>query len=78
MACELLCCGVEAMDQTLIEHKENLERLFGFFEENKINLLLANCVVRVINALLTTKSKDVSYFYCFILRISIFCFSCHT
>lgn len=60
VACEILCAGATKLENSVVENEENLERLFGFFEETKINLLLANCVVKVINALLNSKPKEIT------------------
>jgi serine/threonine-protein phosphatase 6 regulatory subunit 3 len=59
VACELLCAENNDIERVLLENEDLLDRIFGFFEAPKINLLLANLVVKVAKAITSSKMEPM-------------------
>ena len=60
MACEILCAEDNDLEKVLLENEDFLDRIFGFFfEVGKINLLLANVVVKVAKSLTSSKTEII-------------------
>jgi len=59
VACELLCAENSDIERILLENEDLLDRIFGFFEAPKINLLLANVVVKVSKAITASKTEHM-------------------
>jgi len=59
VACELLCAENNDIERVLLENEDLLDRIFGFFEAPKINLLLANLVVKVSKAITSSKMEPM-------------------
>lgn len=59
-ACEIFCCEVEGIYNTLLEHETILDALFGLLNnERPLNTILAGYFSRVMGALLARRSGDV-------------------
>jgi serine/threonine-protein phosphatase 6 regulatory subunit 3 len=59
VACELLCAENNEIERVLLDNEDLLDRIFGFFEASKINLLLANLVVKVAKAITSSKMEPM-------------------
>ena len=59
-ACEVFCCEVEGIYNTLLENNDLLDQLFGILEnERPLNTILAGYFSRVVGALLARRSGDL-------------------
>ena len=59
-ACEIFCCEVEGIYNTLLEHETILDSLFGLLGNARpLNTILAGYFSRVMGALLARRSGDV-------------------
>ena len=59
-ACEIFCCDVEGVYNTLLESDELLDRLFGLLRMPRpLNSMLAGYFARVVGALLVRRTADV-------------------
>jgi len=59
VSCELLCAENNEIERVLLENEDLLDRIFGFFQSPKINLLLANLVVKVAKAITSSKMEPM-------------------
>uniref|UniRef100_A0A6B2L125 Serine/threonine-protein phosphatase 4 regulatory subunit 3-like central domain-containing protein n=1 Tax=Arcella intermedia TaxID=1963864 RepID=A0A6B2L125_9EUKA len=59
VACEILSSDIAEIERVLIENEEFLDRIFRFYENPKINLLLSNLVVKVAKSLITSKVEPM-------------------
>jgi len=59
VSCELLCAEDNDIERVLLENEELLDRIFGFFDSPKINLLLANVVVKVAKTITSSKTETM-------------------
>jgi hypothetical protein len=59
VACELLCAENHDIERVLLENEDLLDRIFAFFESPKINLLLANLVVKVAKSITSSKMEPM-------------------
>jgi len=62
VSCELLCAENNEIERVLLDNEDLLDRIFGFFESAKINLLLANLVVKVAKAITSSKMEPMLYY----------------
>jgi len=62
VACEILCAENNDIELVLLENEDLLDRIFGFFEAPKINLLLANLVVKSQSYYLVENGTHVKVF----------------
>jgi len=59
-ACEILCCEVESIYNTLLENDDILELLFGLLREQRpLNTILAGYFSRVMSSLLARRCGDI-------------------
>ncbi|KAH7621987.1 hypothetical protein Ndes2526B_g02812 [Nannochloris sp. 'desiccata'] len=59
-ACEIFCCEVEGVYNTLLENDELLDRLFGLLDQQRpLNTMLAGYFARVVGSLLLRRSADL-------------------
>lgn len=58
MAAEVLSCEEEKIEKALLEHSD-FGKFFDFFKPKKVNVLLSNVVIKVLNALLETQAEKV-------------------
>ncbi|KAI3432394.1 hypothetical protein D9Q98_003950 [Chlorella vulgaris] len=59
-ACEIFCCEVEGIFNTLLEHEDVLGRLFSILESPRpLNCMLAGYFSRVMGSLLLRRTQDV-------------------
>lgn len=61
VACEILSAEVDEIETVLIT-PEVLSVVFGFFNQEKVNVLLANLVIRVLGSLMITRLETVRFF----------------
>lgn len=62
-ACEIFCCEVEGVYNTLLESDDLLDRLFGLLHGGRpLNSMLAGYFARVVGSLLLRRSADVMQF----------------
>lgn len=62
-ACEIFCCEVEGVYNTLLENDELLDRLFGLLDQPRpLNTMLAGYFARVVGSLLLRRSADLMQF----------------
>uniref|UniRef100_A0A6B2L1J0 Serine/threonine-protein phosphatase 4 regulatory subunit 3-like central domain-containing protein n=1 Tax=Arcella intermedia TaxID=1963864 RepID=A0A6B2L1J0_9EUKA len=57
VACEILCSEVNDIEMVLMKDTTMLNRIFDFFKKKKINLLLANLVLKIAKTLTITKTE---------------------
>jgi hypothetical protein len=58
IVCELLCSEVEEMDNQVVNNAEYFDKLFDFFNKDKVNPFLATFVCRVASCYLLVKPKE--------------------
>lgn len=59
-ACEIFCCEVEGIYNTMLENDDVLDTLFGILkQERPLNTILAGYFSRVVGALLARRSGDI-------------------
>jgi serine/threonine-protein phosphatase 6 regulatory subunit 3 len=59
-ACEIFCCEVEGVYNTLLENDDLLDRLFGLLDlPRPLNTMLAGYFARVVGSLLLRRSADL-------------------
>jgi hypothetical protein len=59
VACELLCSQNQDIEKILIENEDLLDRIFGFYEAPRINLLLSNLVVKITKTITASRMEPM-------------------
>jgi hypothetical protein len=59
VACEILTAEVDEIEREIVNDPEKMSLLFDFFGKEKINVLLANLVIRTIGSLMNTRLPSV-------------------
>lgn len=58
VAAEILACEEERIENALLEHPDFV-KFFDFFKAKRVNILLSNVVIKVLDTLLETQTEKV-------------------